>query len=225
MTCSTSSKSQAMPLKLEPPPSSLGHQSPPKHQCSSSSPCTILLLEIGKYYHAFPKGSFRSHFTPPAIPKSVLHHFDAHLFYWSWTMKASPNAGKSFAIPIVPTSCLKDSPKAIQWVVSIFHAFKSQLSPRHLTRRQAGSSLPMSSYIRTICISTFVPSMLALRWANPPHFCPPSHHPQACCNYPPSTPKCHCRAPCGDCSLQGGSEQWGQMVVQRGCCYGVFPHP
>jgi len=130
-----------MPLEPEPLPSSLGRPSPPKHQCSSTSTCTILLSEIGKYYHAFPKGSFRSRFAPPAIPRSVLHHLDAHPFYWSWTMKAGPNAGKSFAVPTVPTSCPKDSPKAVHWMVSIFHAFKAQLAPQALDQ-ETGRVLP-----------------------------------------------------------------------------------
>ena len=130
-----------MPLEPEPLPSSLGHLSPPKHQCSSTSTCTILLSEIGKYYHAFPKGSFRSCFAPPAIPKLVLHHLDAHPFYWSWTMKAGPNASKSFAVPTVLTLCPKDSPKAVHWLVSIFHAFKAQLAPQALDQ-ETGRVLP-----------------------------------------------------------------------------------
>jgi len=35
-------------------------------------------------------------------------------------MKAGPNAGKSFNVPTVPTSCPKDSPKAVHWIVLIF---------------------------------------------------------------------------------------------------------
>jgi len=135
-----------MPLVPQPPPSSLGQSSPPpKHQCSSSSPCTIRLSEIGKCWHAFPKGSFRARFAPPAVPRSVLHHFDAHPYFWSWTTKAGPNAGKSFAVPTVPTSCPKDSPKATQWVVSIFHAFKAQLAPQALDP-ETGRVLP--SYVK-----------------------------------------------------------------------------
>jgi len=131
-----------MPLVPQPPPSPLGQASvPPKHQCSPSSPCTIRLSEIGKCYHAFPRGTFRSRFTPPAVPRSVLNHVDAHPFFWSWTTKAGPNAGKSFAVPTVPTSCPKDSPKAVLWIVSIFHAFKSQLTPQALDQA-TGRVLP-----------------------------------------------------------------------------------
>jgi len=135
-----------MPLVPQPPPSPLGQSSsPPKHQCSPSSPCTIRLSEIGKCWHAFPKGSFKARFAPPAVPRSVLHHFNAHPFFWSWTTKAGPNAGKSFAVPTVPTSCPKDSPKAIQWIVSIFHAFKAQLAPQALDP-ETGRVLP--SYVK-----------------------------------------------------------------------------
>jgi len=135
-----------MPLVPQPPPSPLGQSSsPPKHQCSPSSPCTIRLSEIGKCWHAFPKGSFKARFAPPAVPRSVLHHFDTHPFFWSWTTKAGPNAGKSFAVPTVPTSCPKDSPKAIQWVISIFHAFKAQLAPQALDP-ETGRVLP--SYVK-----------------------------------------------------------------------------
>jgi len=131
-----------MPLELKPPPSPLGWSPPPtKHQCLSTSPCTILLSEIGKCYHAFPKGTFKAHFASPAVPRSVLHHLDTHPFQWSWTTKAGLNAGKSFLVPTVPTSCPKDSPKATHWLVSIFHTFKSQLSPQVLDQSM-GRVLP-----------------------------------------------------------------------------------
>ena len=46
--------------------------------------------------------------------------------------KAGPNAGKTFSVPTIPISCGKNSPKAIQWMVSSFHAFKSQLTAQAL---------------------------------------------------------------------------------------------
>ena len=119
-----------MPLDSASPPPPVGKSSPPsKHQCSSTSPCAILLSEVGKHFHAFPKGTFRTQFAPPAIPSSVLKHVEAHPPTWSWMTKSGPCAGKSFSIPTVPTACSKDSPKAICWIVSNFHAFKSQLAP------------------------------------------------------------------------------------------------
>jgi len=60
-------------------------------------------------------------------------------------MKAGPNAGKSFTVATVLTLCPKDSPKAVHWIVSIFHAFKSQLAPQVLDL-ETGRVLP--SYIK-----------------------------------------------------------------------------
>ena len=135
-----------MPFELEPPPSPLGWPSlSAKHQCSSTSPCTILLSEIGKRYHTFPKGSFRAQFAPPAVPRSVLFYFDTNPFQWSWTTKAGPRAGKSFLVPTVPISCPKDSPKAIHWILSIFHAFKLQLAPQVL---DPGTGRVLPAYIK-----------------------------------------------------------------------------
>ena len=119
-----------MPPEPQPPPSPVG-KSPTrtKHVCSPLSPCTILLSEVGKHYHAFPKGTFKARFSPPAVPRAVVRYISSHPLTWSWTTKAGPKAGKSFKVPTVPTSCGKDSHRAIQWIVSIFHAFKSQLAP------------------------------------------------------------------------------------------------
>lgn len=88
--------------------------------------------DIGKHFHAFPKGTFWAHYCPPSIPKSILQHFAAHTPYWSWTTKAGPNAGKSFNVPTVPTACKKGSPRATQWIISLFHSFKAHLNPQAL---------------------------------------------------------------------------------------------
>ena len=60
---------------------------------------------------------------------------------WMWTTRASPRAGKSFQVPSVPTACSKDSPRAIQWIISIFHAFKAQLAPQAISL-ETGQVLP-----------------------------------------------------------------------------------
>ena len=132
-----------MPLDSAPPPSPpMGKSSlPTKHQCSSTSPCAILLSEVGKRFHAFPKGTFRAWFAPPAIPNAVLKYVEAHPLTWSWMTKAGPCTGKSFSVPTVPTACRKDSPKAIHWIISIFHTFKSQLAPCTLNL-ETGRVLP-----------------------------------------------------------------------------------
>ena len=100
----------------------------------------ILLSEVGKCYHAFPKGTFKARFSPPVVPKAVLRRLASHPPTWSWTTKAGPKAGKSFHVPTVPTSCGRDSHRAIQWIVSVFHAFKSQLAPQALNDK--GRVLP-----------------------------------------------------------------------------------
>ena len=135
-----------MPLEPQPPPSPPVGKVPPhtKHVCPPSSPCAILLSEVGKRYHAFPKGTFKARFSPPVVPKAVLHHLSTHPPTWSWTTKAGPKAGKSFHVPTVPTSCGKDSHRAIHWIVSIFHAFKSQLALQALDDK--GRVLP--AYIK-----------------------------------------------------------------------------
>ena len=178
-----------MLLESEPLPSLLGHLSPLKHQCSSISPCVILLSEIGKHYHMFPRGSFQSCFTPPAVPQLVLHYFDAHLFHWSWTMKNGPNASKSFAIPTIPTSCPKDSLKAVRWTVSIFHAFKSQLTPKALDLKM-GRVLPAYVKLYQNNMLMHFHAQHVHPWAGiSPCICPPSCCPPASCGHSsPSTP-------------------------------------
>ena len=131
-----------MPLEPLPPPSPVGKPSPPlKHVCSPSSPCQIRLSEVGKRYHAFPKGTFKARFAPPAIPRLVLQFLAKTPPTWTWTTRAGPRASKSFSVPSVPTACSRDSLKAIQWIISIFHAFKAQLVPQALSQ-ETGRVLP-----------------------------------------------------------------------------------
>ena len=77
-------------------------------------------------------GTFRTRYTPPAIPKSVLDHFATHPFTWSWTTKSGPNAGKSFPVPYIPTFCRKSDNQSVRWTVDLFHSFKAHLSPQLL---------------------------------------------------------------------------------------------
>ena len=135
-----------MPFEPQPPPSPVGKLTPPpKHSCSLSSPCLIRLSQVGKCYHAFPKGTFKACFAPPAIPCHVLQHLAKSPPTWTWTTRAGPRAGKSFQVPLVPTACGRDSPKAIQWIVTIFHAFKAQLAPQAISQ-ETGQVLP--SYVK-----------------------------------------------------------------------------
>ena len=114
---------------------------PPKHTCSSSSPCSICLSEVGKRYHAFLKGTFKAHFAPPAISHHILQYLAKSPPTWTWTTRAGPRAGKLFQVPSVPTACSRDSPKVIQWIVTIFHAFKAQLAPQAISQ-ETGRVLP-----------------------------------------------------------------------------------
>ncbi|KAI5990593.1 hypothetical protein EDD15DRAFT_2369641 [Pisolithus albus] len=84
---------------------------------------------MGRQFHRFPKGTFKAHFIPPALPKSVASHLVSHPPVWSWSVKAGPNKGKTFQVPTIPIACDKTAPKAVQWIVAIFHSFKSHLNP------------------------------------------------------------------------------------------------
>ena len=120
----------------------MGKLSPPlKHVCSLSSPCQIRLSEVERHYHAFPKGTFKARFAPPAIPRLVLQFLAKTPPTWTWTTRAGPRASKSFNVPSVPTTCSRDSLKVIQWIVSIFHAFKAQLVPQAISQ-ETGRVLP-----------------------------------------------------------------------------------
>ncbi|KAI6108711.1 hypothetical protein EDD16DRAFT_1738435 [Pisolithus croceorrhizus] len=118
-----------MPLEPIPPPSPRGKTPPPKHQCSPTAPCPLRLSEVGRQYHQFPKGTFRARFSPPALPKAVASHFAKNPPIWTWSVKAGPNVGKSFQVPTIPISCDKTAPKAIKWIVAVFHSFKAHLNP------------------------------------------------------------------------------------------------
>ncbi|KAI6015524.1 hypothetical protein PISMIDRAFT_115524, partial [Pisolithus microcarpus 441] len=119
-----------MPLEPIPPPSPRGKTpSPPKHTCSPTVPCPLRLSEMGRRYHHFPKGTFKARFSPPALPKFVMSHFASHPPIWTWSVKAGPNKDKSFQVPTVPIACDKTAPRAVQWIVAVFHSFKAHLNP------------------------------------------------------------------------------------------------
>jgi len=124
-----------MSLDPVPPPFPHGNSAPTtKHQCSLDTPCTVLLSEVGKCFHAFPKGKFYLRYSPPSIPLAVLRHFHAHPFTWSWMICSGPNVGKTMLVPTIPIACPKGSAKAICWVVALFHSFKAHLQSRALNR-------------------------------------------------------------------------------------------
>ena len=175
-----------MALDSTPQPSPMGKSSPPtKHQCDVTSPCAILLSEVGKCHHAFPKGSFKARFIPPAVPIMVCKHLSAHPLFWSWTVKAGPNAGKSFHVPTVPTSCGKDSPQAVQWLVSAFHTFKAQLTPKAIDSK-TGQVLP--AYVKVYQNNMLLHLAQQQAIAPPAKATPPSKSTAPPRPYPPLPP-------------------------------------
>ena len=157
---------------------------PQQNTPAQPHPCAILLSEVGKCYHAFPKGTFKARFTPPAVPCSVLSYVCSHPLTWSWKTKAGPKAGKIFTIPTVPTSCGKDSPRAVHWIVSIFHAFKSQLAPCALDSK-TGWVLPAYIKVYQNNMLLHLRAQQASSQAKPPSSSPQTKAPQRC---PPPLP-------------------------------------
>ncbi|KAI5984023.1 hypothetical protein EDC04DRAFT_2615900 [Pisolithus marmoratus] len=74
-------------------------------------------------------GSFKARFIPPSAPRFVLKHLAAHPPTWTWTTKGGPNKDRSFQVPTIPITCDKAVPRAIHWVVAVFHSFKAHLNP------------------------------------------------------------------------------------------------
>ncbi|KAI6013531.1 hypothetical protein EDC04DRAFT_2904542 [Pisolithus marmoratus] len=118
-----------MPLDPLPPPSPHGKVASTKHCCSSTEPCPICLSDVGRRFHSFPKGTFRARFSPPIVPRYVLRFLASHPPVWTWTTKDGPNKGKSFQVPTVPIMCEKTAPRAVRWLVVVFHSFNTHLNP------------------------------------------------------------------------------------------------
>ena len=114
------------------------HKKPP-HHCDPLIPCIIHLSDIGKRYHVFPKGAFHVHYSPPAVPNTILRSFTTHPLTWSWTTKASPNTGKTFSIPLLLVTRMR---------VGLFNGrYSTHSSPtstlRYWTWKQVGPSQPL----------------------------------------------------------------------------------
>ncbi|KAF8439492.1 hypothetical protein L210DRAFT_986555 [Boletus edulis BED1] len=99
-----------MPLDPIPPPSSCGKVPPPKHIWS-----TIFCLPKGHLQSPLYSSCISS--TRPSSPCCT----------WSWVTKTGPNKGKPHTIPSFPISGGKEAPKAIRWLTSLFHSFKTHL--------------------------------------------------------------------------------------------------
>ncbi|KAI6013715.1 hypothetical protein BKA83DRAFT_19144 [Pisolithus microcarpus] len=118
-----------MPLDPIPPPSPHGKVSPPKHQCSPDSPCPVQLSEVGRQFHQFQKGTSKARFALPALLKFMTSYFASHPPAWTWTVWGGPNKGKSYQVPTTPIVCEGDAPRAVQWIVTVFHLFKAHPNP------------------------------------------------------------------------------------------------
>ncbi|KAI6118893.1 hypothetical protein EDD16DRAFT_1707111 [Pisolithus croceorrhizus] len=84
---------------------------------------------VGKVPHPSTNGTFRARFSPPALPKAVASYLTKNPPIWTWSIRAGPNEGKSFQVPTIPIACDKTAPRAVKWIVAVFHSFKAHLSP------------------------------------------------------------------------------------------------
>ncbi|KAI6016751.1 hypothetical protein EDC04DRAFT_2902912 [Pisolithus marmoratus] len=88
-----------------------------------------------------PQSPHGKNSSPPNTSAQQLNHaqYDSQIFVltyyastsstWTWTTKDGPNKGKSFQVPTIPITCDKSAPKAICWIVAVFHLFKAHLNP------------------------------------------------------------------------------------------------
>ena len=110
----------------------MGKSAPPKHHCDCSNAtrcCDIPISQIGCQFHYVPKTFVDMVFFPPAIPAWVLRHIKAHPLTWMWKL----HAGTVLMVPMVPIHYPSNAHKAVRWIVSIFHLFKSSLHSSSLT--------------------------------------------------------------------------------------------
>ena len=128
------------PLPPSPPVGKSIHG--PHHHCDPNVPCILRFSDVGKWHHSFPKGTFCVCYTPPAIPCTTLSSCLVKPYSWSWTTKAGPNEGKSFQVPTIPIACKGNVPPSVKRVVSLFHSFKTHLSPEALDP-ETGRVLPI----------------------------------------------------------------------------------
>ncbi|KAI5991832.1 hypothetical protein EDD15DRAFT_2368584 [Pisolithus albus] len=65
--------------------------------------------------------------SPRARSKPATRHRSSQI--WTWVTKDGPNKGKSFQVPTTPVACAKNAPRAVRWMVAVFHSFKAHLNP------------------------------------------------------------------------------------------------
>ncbi|KAI6018626.1 hypothetical protein BKA83DRAFT_4532065 [Pisolithus microcarpus] len=93
------------------------------------------------YHHHPPMGKFPHNnidvLQPlPALSDSLkledtstISYFASHPPTWTWAVKAGPNKGKTFQVPTIPIVCDDGAPRAVHWMVGVFHLFKAHLNP------------------------------------------------------------------------------------------------
>ena len=104
--------------------------------------CDIPISQIGRRFHYVPRRFIDTVFFPPSIPAWVLRYLKAHPPKWTWTIRAGPRAGTTLTVPTVPIHCSSDAHKAIKWIVSVYHSFKTSLVREETAIDRKGRILP-----------------------------------------------------------------------------------
>ena len=102
-------------------------QSPPNISVVRWPTAATFLSHRSDVTSTSPKKFTDTVFFPPTVPVSVLCYVNAHPPTWTWTVRAST----ILTVPTAPIHCGSDAPKAVKWMVSVFHSFKSSLIKEH----------------------------------------------------------------------------------------------
>ena len=92
------------------------------------SPCTISVYEVGKFFHTFPKGFFKSQCIPPSLPKVIIDTYIKKPSSWSFKTKT----GKTFQVPTLPTFSPKGADTFTRFCSTLFFDFKSKVDKKFL---------------------------------------------------------------------------------------------
>ncbi|KAI6024359.1 hypothetical protein EDC04DRAFT_2606526 [Pisolithus marmoratus] len=83
------------------------------------------------------------------MPYQSIGHGDIQsLLFPTSDTKDGPNKGKSFQAPTIPLTCKKTAPRAVQWLVTVFHPFKAHLNPVAIDNKTKRGQLKASSPLR-----------------------------------------------------------------------------
>ena len=166
---------------------SCGKTSPPPSQTPMQSSDPLLWYPHLTDWSLLPlcsKGLHQYGLFPPSIPMSVLCHLKAHPSTWTWTVRA----GTVLTVPTVPIHCKSDAPKAIKWIISIFHLFKSSLNKEHSICPDRKVSPPWCMCTKITCCCT---SVCRCGCLTAPPFVPRQTHPHLQTTPQRWQPPCH----------------------------------